>query len=55
MAAKVKVEMRVNSWATRRGDVVSVDKDTAEALISNGYAVGVSPAAKKLEDDAPEA
>lgn len=37
----VEVEMRVNSWATRRGDVVSVPKATAERLIRNGQAVAV--------------
>lgn len=49
MAAKVKVEMRVTSWSSQRGDVVAVDKDTAAALIRNGYAVGMSQAAKDLE------
>lgn len=48
-AGKVKVVMRGNSWTSSDGDVVLVDKDTAEFLIRERHADAVSDAAKKLE------
>ena len=44
MAAKklVQVEMLVRSWSVRRGDVLSVDRETAERLVANRHARLVS-------------
>lgn len=48
--ANVKVQLRVPTVGHKRGDVLEVDKATADALVANGSARAVK-AEKKSEKD----
>lgn len=42
--SKTKVVLRVNTRGAKRGDVVEVDKETADFLVDNGHGVRKSEA-----------
>lgn len=50
-ASKIKVEMVGKSRGHKSGDVISVDKATAERLIRNGHALSITEAGKRLEQE----
>ncbi|HJR89523.1 MAG TPA: hypothetical protein VJ782_05115 [Aeromicrobium sp.] len=47
--SKTKVRLRFPTVGQKRGDVIEVDKEQAEALIANGSAVSVKDATPKQD------